>query len=995
MAFNYTNSNTRVTQSGTDTDLSSLIALATPVASAPADTTNLVLYELVNGYETFTFGEDLHFIINGTMTINPNNTRLRFLRMKPENQLSTVLINTTGSWISISDENPTGLIPGVSTEDNALLRANYQNLFIEFPNQTNSIANTPTGNNTDLIGRNTEGDIGIINNVQWEGFNIIMRGSIQTITGCDGFIRNVSQFIPSQANGISQRGTIQQFYHNTDLEVSNFSSNIGEFLVGRAAQLNGLIRGGGLAALTLNGKAQASITRDANNTGTAFDFNGYVFFTGTGSSVPNLTQLNWRHAERLPRTITNNIGGNNSTERYYYSLQQELYINATDLSGNAVSGARYFIRDTDNSLRQNRLGFDDRNDRVYHMVTGTTTGSLATTQINDADVTPNYIDTNFNDRIEVTTAITNVDGSTTTVAQGQNASLSNADTPNNTIDIRTKVANPVTGGWTMDVPAWSYAHNPIANADIELSGVGGTTINNVFLPDANVTATETAAAALISRISAGAIDTGNNTRNIQITQDITLDDLYDILKYLKVNEATWREFPTAATGAFTGTTGSTLSLSNVTLQLTGDAMLTAGTKFTTLRMNNTARFAFDANRRSINFGLDNLILINARTFPTAQSADVDTGRATNFSVSGDILNVNVRVERPTTGTSFAYFIGGVMNTSFAGTGTGGMVQIGGLVEGSIQVGVNGVTDVINTGIIFEPVPAFNQTIIPVNLPDDIRIQIYSTADSMTPIYNDVGNSSILIESTTDNPLVQGQQILVVFGGPGIPVSYTRITLGAIADTREFTFVRDERQALSDAAAAVTAQTGFTATYLGDITASDVGANLVDTEGNNGVLPTIRTDGFDLQAFSNEADSIVAFDTIRNSTTYLTFLRGRISGTATARVIDLIQARSEILMLISPEMRVVHVITNSDGRQDLFGIRRAGSTGADGILAVDPNDNNGRLIRTLENSAGFRLAVGGPLRNVVVSTGGAFTDADRTTLESIPPNTNLIPGVPGL
>ena len=599
-------------------------------------------------YVVVNFPTSVRVIVRGNLTLDPNLNRLVFQRQTPNGGNPNLHIDDSGVFRAEASMNRGNAIRGLTNADLDAIRYSPNNLFIEMTRGTLNWPNTPDGGGS-LIGDDTEGDINISGEVRWEGFQMNTAGSLQVQTSAEGFITDVNHFIYDQSanNAQDDRGVIQQDYSdNANFTYTRYANNTGEYLFGRQIQVNGFQRSGGIYAVTINGKAVGqSVSRDANNDGTLGDFNGYLF---GASNLPNLVQLNWQYANQLPRSITNG-GGNAGTRQYLYQTFHELYINATDLDGDPVNNARYFIRDTDNGNRVSRNGNNNTADRTYDIRTSSTgqVGSVNGINFNNGTTTV-YDDATLDPRVEVVTTITNVNASEALVNNGVVASLSNTTSPNQVIDVRTKGADPVADGYLMDVPAWHYDFQPAANTDIVMSGVGGTTINNTFLPDNDVTLTETQAAALVTRVTLSGTDVGTTAvRNIRIDNDMTLDELYDLLKYLKVNESSYFEFPTASTSIATNAGSGYLALSNINITQTVGGNLTRGTRFTGLRLT-TANTFFDAVNNAIDFNIDATIR-NPRVFLNLQ-IPAPADRATNFSFSG-VVDGTLEVDYPSDGNS--------------------------------------------------------------------------------------------------------------------------------------------------------------------------------------------------------------------------------------------------------------------------------------------------------------------------------------------------------
>ena len=605
---------TRIEQTGTDTDVGNLASVSG------------VTVETVAGYTTITIAANRTLEINGTWTINPNIHRIVFLRAGLEGRPASFYISSTGSMVAISGNYNPNAIQGITTTELESLRRDNNNLFIEFTGLSSAWANTPNGSAHSNGRDQGAGDINIGGNIQWDGFNINTNGSIVTSDQASGFWRDSNYNVVNQGGApaaASRRGIINQFYHGTGLVLSNVRNNTGEYLQGAAAQTNGLVRAGGIAGVTHNGKADAAIVyRDQDNSNTLFDVNGYNF-TGTGSNaLPLVDFVNWRHINRTPIIITNDANNSNNSNgtfrRVYFRLLQELYITANDLSGNPVNGARYFIRDTNNGNRTAFNSRDNNPDNTYTIETGPN-GQIST--VDGAAPVTSYIDADLPNRAEIVTAYVN-----------QQASLSNQITTSTILPVDNRTEN---ASWNMDIPGWSFGHQVVENTNTVMAGAGGTTLNNVFLNDPFVNTTQ---AILQAQYDANnsILEFNTATSTITVNGSMTLDRLYELLHFFKItNEGATDhiELPSAST-QLCSANGSTLFLENDwSIALGSSGQLLRGTLLTGINISGTGT-AYHAGGQLIEIDINAPMITNPRVSGNENRDD-------DYDVSGTLVGTLV------------------------------------------------------------------------------------------------------------------------------------------------------------------------------------------------------------------------------------------------------------------------------------------------------------------------------------------------------------------
>ena len=770
--------NVIITQSGTDVNLNDLRD------GIIANSVTTVDYDDTDNFETFTFDANTRLVLNGTSTINPNTTQLIFERrvgasLNPASAPPNITVSAGATSTINSLNSPINTIPG--NVDETRLQSDYRNQAIVMVRTSNQVANTPPSS----LGSVTEGDIAIAGTIDWRGFNIRMGGSIQTTSTAAGTWVDSNVYIPDQSTAFANRGMIQQLFHGTGLTLTNVAFNPGEFIQGRTTQFEGLNRAGGIAAVTMNGRAGQVDSRDANNNATVVDFNGYVFDANT--ALPRFNQVNWRHGTRVPLVVTEGSSNSTGRRRYYYTLSNELFIRAQTTAGAAISGVRYFIRDVNHNNRKpaDYNSIDDTADKVYRIITGTNLGDLQLTEVNGTAVTQLY---SGDDRVDVTLAIANADpteeviprNTPTTTVRPANATAAQIA---NTIDIRVKNADPAANdvGWLLDIPAWHYLYQPQSNADFNMVGVGGRTLTNTFQLDPDITLSLVDAAALTTRVTLSGTDVGvNSVRNIQINNDMTLDEFYDLLKILKVNESTYFEFPTPATSIATNGGSGYLNLSNINITQTTGGNLTRGTKFTGLRLT-TANTFFNAANHAIDFDID-AVVQNPRVFLNNQIPD-PADRATNFSFSGTV-DGTLEVDYPSDSNSTNNIVfNGFMSTGLTvtsdDTDPGDVVLAGNAFGDLIGNAAITIDPAESSQISLEQIPAGTSQVV-IDLSETTlgdHIHVFRIVNNTYQVITDIlssGTSTLTYNNTTYSD-IETNPIRILWNNRGTRTNYQALS----------------------------------------------------------------------------------------------------------------------------------------------------------------------------------------------------------------------------
>lgn len=232
-------------------------------------------------------------------------------------------------------------------------------------------------------------------------------------------------------------------------------------------------------------------------------------------------------------------------------VKQEFGLTTKDALGNAISNAKFFIKDTNHGNRE--------------------------TYSKEGHTVNNVAD-------KIYTGITNSSGSTPTVEILLAANIvntGNSDAPNignYAWDYRGKNNDPSD---LFDVNVWSYKHSYVQLSNIEMKGINKKEVSTTLFDDLNITKTSENEAGAITGISI-THNTSDTTGTITISDTVSLCDLYDKVKYDKINNAI--EEPTINTLATT-VKGKILQLGNYQLILAEGSKIKPCYKFEKIESN--------------------------------------------------------------------------------------------------------------------------------------------------------------------------------------------------------------------------------------------------------------------------------------------------------------------------------------------------------------------------------------------------------------------------
>ena len=273
-----------------------------------------------------------------------------------------------------------------------------------------------------------------------------------------------------------------------------------------------------------------------------------IFFTAEGyrgGGRGNIQDIRWTETKmRLKNCSTgpNIIGGSHQTQNGVMENTQEFKLKIRDLNNNNIENARYFLRDINNGNRanytQNSNNDNYTDDRTYTGVSDT------------------------NGETDSTEVLTSV-----SVDNGSNNDGSTRDH---------RFSNDVLA--ITDIPVWSYEHQYTPVLGIQLVDENPLTFSAKMAEDTAVTGTSTQAAAHDVVIA-------SNGLSISVNESMTLDDLYDRLKYAKIQSATIEQ-PTIST-QFCTAVGTVRDFGSLDITIDSDVILSAGVKGQSLETTGT------------------------------------------------------------------------------------------------------------------------------------------------------------------------------------------------------------------------------------------------------------------------------------------------------------------------------------------------------------------------------------------------------------------------
>ena len=628
-----------------------------------------------------------NMVIEGTLTINTETEAIRFERILPNNRWYPTLLIGTGDLNSHT---------GVAGE--LILGTQYGTSGI----YTDNVGLEFTGNNTIWVNHSFAPQ-----QITWEGER---SGAVIQLSSNGTLTQNGGRITGKVTLGISDGATINNDYDSKLLIYDEGQAAGEEFVVrlfgGTYNLTDYTIQGGSMTMAEGSAGSTFALSRVAGGVGywhqtnAVLDLTSAATIQNTVTTVRNVSLLN-NVVDFAPFNLNSNTTGTccriqncvqgtdinvnggetvNTQQNAGYTLfTREIATNIRQLADlTQTAQGTLWCRDTNNAamtgVRSGRdpstkvTGLSDITDLTYRAsfngtdLTNWTAGgsTSAATIINGLGDT------------EVVTGIHTLQRGTARVRGTQ-------DTGIWAKDLRTVGGTP--GNDTMQFHLWSYEHN----YDTLTPSLAGTpdafTIERNLIADPNVSEARADIATRNTSVGSGLgiTDATAGGTNLGLTSSITLDNLYDLVKYRKEVDATVIEQPSVSTMAVSSD-GSTITLDTTRRNLVGTGVISIGTRHTGLSTTGTVSMA----QLSLNTGT---LIANSITNPTLFTAEPDNTQTTNsFSqmAIGGTITVN-------TGATNQYIVfdrctvaAGQSITINRGTGTG-TVFVSGLPSG------NGVT----------------------------------------------------------------------------------------------------------------------------------------------------------------------------------------------------------------------------------------------------------------------------------------------------------------
>ena len=252
---------------------------------------------------------------------------------------------------------------------------------------------------------------------------------------------------------------------------------------------------------------------------------------------------------------------NRSSSSPYYPITEILkkfQLNVKDTAGNPIQNVRLFIRDYNNGNRPGQNG-------VWN--DGTSTNYAP-------DRTHNVLSNAMGDFPQVTVL-------TRTIREGQsyqgsypNPRAGWTGSAASIVEYRSKYNNHTD---IFDIHLWAYGYQYLKLLDITLLGLGVLPLSAIMLPDLSVSEADPAVASAYSAM----FTIQHQTNTITVTNTATLDELYDYIKYDKIQEANI-ETPSISSMPAEAD-GKILDLTNYNFIVNGIATINPGIKFNAIR----------------------------------------------------------------------------------------------------------------------------------------------------------------------------------------------------------------------------------------------------------------------------------------------------------------------------------------------------------------------------------------------------------------------------
>ena len=326
------------------------------------------------------------------------------------------------------------------------------------------------------------------------------------------------------------------------------------------------------------------------------------------------------------------IGGENGNDVRNFAViwvARDINFNVTDLTGSTFTGGRWYIKDTNNNLRKNLNNTNETSDRTY---TGTFTDGVST----DA---------------RVVLGVLNVPNQANPRNITNDPNTSDANSQLYRLDLRGKVNT--LGSDLFDIHTWVYEYEylPFSNTDLSDGTVGTRIINGAYPADNNITRERTGVDGIT--VLNTSIDTDFVVTADKITTTstaVTLDDVYDLVKFRKETSPENLQIPSVSTLVLTSD-GTEIDMgSNTITQGSGQwSVGTTHTQFKVVDDINLSKFVLGGGigLSGIQFtgvpsSFDNCSLTNSSTTSTTGGktlgSDVVINGDWSYSTAGNTFN---------------------------------------------------------------------------------------------------------------------------------------------------------------------------------------------------------------------------------------------------------------------------------------------------------------------------------------------------------------------
>ena len=310
---------------------------------------------------------------------------------------------------------------------------------------------------------------------------------------------------------------------------------------------------------------------------------------------------------------------------------RDINFSITDLTGAVFSGGRWFIRDTNNGLRKNVNSFSSLDDNTYSNVFSS--GSSTTTEV----------------LLGVVNA-TNTGGNLTRNVSNEPSSTLDIDAQFR-YDLRGKVNT--LGSDLFDVHTWiyEYQYQVFSNTDLSDGTVGTRIIRGAYPADNSITRERTGVdgiTALNDSISTDFVVTADKITTTSTA--VTLDDVYDLVKFRKETSPENLQIPSVSTLVLTSD-GTEIDMgSNTITQGSGQwSVGTTHTQFKVVDDINLSKFVLGGGIglsciqfSTVPSSFDNCSLTNSSTTATAGGktlgSDVVINGDWTYSSAGNVFN---------------------------------------------------------------------------------------------------------------------------------------------------------------------------------------------------------------------------------------------------------------------------------------------------------------------------------------------------------------------